>query len=623
MSKKKFLFKVISRRSVMINLISSTLIVCVMMYFFQKEVMQSSVIYGDLSLQNAAADVELFIKENISVAHGISRSLGLELQHNINQRNRDRLVEYLDDIVQEHISLQSAYIIFEPNKFDGKDYKYKNTPYHNQTGRFLPCATRTGVEALQDYEHLNYYQIPKKTKKPYITNPYTYRENNKDIKIFSISFPLIINDEFLGVVGVSVNLDAVYQVANEILIYNGNSTVALLDAEGYYLTHSHKSDLIHKHLSIDTQDADVRMSFLKEGKMDHWFESNDGIIGCVTAPIHISKEQTPWQLQAKVAAKYVFVNAINAMYWIVFIIVFSIIGSILRIRYAIKKDLNPLLKLHEVSEKIAKGDLTQVINIHSNNEIGDLVVSFKSMVSKLTSFIENAQTSSEMINTASEQVSVSSSSLSTSANEQVSTTEEISATMEEISASLKGIASRSLSLKSESAQIREKINLVGEQAKITVQLQEDSMDLVTVLSSLAGDIKILALNAAVEAARAGEHGKGFAVVAKEVQKLSEKSTTIVKDISIKATESSQKAYEATEILMLVTKRIDAFHGQIESINDSVSEQSSGIEQITAGTQEFNNSTQQNAASAEELASTAEELNNQAEELYGLTKIFTI
>ena len=50
------------------------------------------------------------------------------------------------------------------------------------------------------------------------------------------------------------------------------------------------------------------------------------------------------------------------------------------------------------------------------------------------------------------------------------------------------------------------------------------------LRSIQSKQKILALNASIEAARAGELGAGFSVVATEVGKLSEKSSSVNKDI---------------------------------------------------------------------------------------------
>lgn len=50
------------------------------------------------------------------------------------------------------------------------------------------------------------------------------------------------------------------------------------------------------------------------------------------------------------------------------------------------------------------------------------------------------------------------------------------------------------------------------------------------LRSIQSKQKILALNASIEAARAGEMGAGFSVVANEVGKLSEKSSSVNKDI---------------------------------------------------------------------------------------------
>jgi methyl-accepting chemotaxis protein len=104
---------------------------------------------------------------------------------------------------------------WEPDAFDGKDAEYKNKPGHDASGRYVPYAIRSNgvaaIEALVDYDKDgagDYYQIPKKTGKDLLTEPYTYNVGGKDTLMTSFMVPLMFDGTFKAVSGVDVALDA-------------------------------------------------------------------------------------------------------------------------------------------------------------------------------------------------------------------------------------------------------------------------------------------------------------------------------------------------------------------------------------------------------------------------------
>jgi methyl-accepting chemotaxis protein len=73
----------------------------------------------------------------------------------------------------------------------------------------------------------------------------------------------------------------------------------------------------------------------------------------------------------------------------------------------------------------------------------------------------------------------------------------------------------------------EVVDAIGELA----QRSDRIGGIVETITAIAGQTNLLALNAAIEAARAGEQGRGFAVVAEEVRKLAEESRRAAAEIA--------------------------------------------------------------------------------------------
>ncbi len=620
--KRKKLSGIIIRNSILIFISSILLILSVVFYFFQKEVMYSSMIYGDLSMENEALKIEDYISDHYQFVEDFSHTILFYLQSNEknHQVDRDYIVRYLEGLLAQNEEVMAVCVGFEPQCFDGKDDLFKDAPYHDQSGRFLPYVNRHETTVLYGYETMLYYQTPKKTLKSIVTDPYKYEINGKEHDIITISFPLILNNKFVGIAACDLDIKMLYQKSSEASTYEGNSSVALVDSKGHYLTHNKNSDLIGKSLELDCPDYELRLQRLQNGDMDNWFE---GMVGCITHPIHLNEHQTPWQMQSKVHAKYVFANVITAIYWMVPIILIGILLYIVLMRSLINRNVKPLMQLSDVSQKIAEGDLTQVISVEAKTEVGILADSFKMMVEKLHFFIKEIQVGSEMITNASQQLSSSSQALSSSSTEQASVGEQVSSNMEEMAASVQQNTAKSQEVSLASKVIVRYINELHENAKLANVAQEEVADLIKEINIIAKNIKMLSLNAAVEAARAGEHGKGFAVVAREVQKLSENTGNSTQKITDKIKQSSLLTNKSGQAVDEIVPLLNTLNAEIEDVNLASLEQAQNIVQVTQATQVFNATTQANAASTEELASTAEELSNQAERLMESAKLFKI
>lgn len=615
---KKSIAKTITNNAILLFSLSTFAILSVVLYFFQKEIMYSSVVYGELSLKNGALRIEHHLSTQYVLAEELTNTIGYHINSaDGEQTSESFLVDYMEKLMNRAEGIDAFFAILEPKSLS---QQAMNTPYHDQSGRFIPLITKTFSDQLHEPDAAEFYIKPKSTLKSYVSNPFTYNLNGQAKDLYSISFPLIMDSKFVGVVGCMIDLNKLIDESKKIVIYDGNSTVALLDNNGNYLTHSHSPELIGENLSEDCVNPDERLENLRNGLIDNWFE---GAVGGITNPININEHQLPWQLQSKVHARYVFKNVIEAVYWILPTLLICIALFLVIVRWLINKQIKPLSKLSSISETIANGDLTQSIQVASENEIGVLAKSFQLMTNNLRSFISDVQTSADYINNAAQQVSSSSHALSSSTTEQASISEEISCNMEEMTASVQQNAAQSQEFRIAADNTAKKMTTINDEASTATQLQNEVAAQVKVINEIAQNIKILSLNASVEAARAGEYGRGFAVVAREVQKLSEITTNSSTQISQKIQQSVQSAVLTRGLINEISPMLMKLNDGSVEIDNASQEQAQNIQQVTHAAQVFNNTTQSNAASAEELASTSEELSKQAERLAEMVSQFKI
>ncbi len=117
----------------------------------------------------------------------------------------------------------------------------------------------------------------------------------------------------------------------------------------------------------------------------------------------------------------------------------------------------------DFSKAVAKGDLTQKIDLDQKDEIGDLANALNEMASNLNEIIQNIQESASQVASSSEELSSSSQNLANAATEQAASLEETSASIEQLSSSVEQNSSNSSRANEVTLKANKEVEIGGKQ----------------------------------------------------------------------------------------------------------------------------------------------------------------
>ncbi len=268
----------------------------------------------------------------------------------------------------------------------------------------------------------------------------------------------------------------------------------------------------------------------------------------------------------------------------------------------------PLRYCVEISNRLAKGDITEKITFKNrNDEIGQLLLSFSNMINEINHVVSNVKQSSEEISVSSNDVTSASALLAQGTTEQSASVAEVSASMEQMMANISQSADNAKETETRSRKNTVDAEKSGEAVKLAVDIMIKIAQKISIIDEIARQTNLLALNAAIEAARAGEHGKGFAVVAAEVRKLAERSQSAANEILDLSNSTVETSEQVSELITGLIPEIKNNAELVHEISEATREQALGGEQINNALLHLNQVVQQYSGASEELAATASTL----------------
>lgn len=297
------------RVAIVVTIITAILFSFLFLYLginHRRDVYNDSKVLATEISRKAAFETQVYILSAILKARSLEQQAQLIYKLN---GSREDIRSMIKHAILENKNYLATWTMWEPDAFDGKDSIFRTDSLYNNQGSigmaYFRYEDSIFYEIMNPKEYVNeYYAYPKSLKSEYLTKPYYYRYSGYEQLFFgsTVTVPIIIEDEFVGAIGIDIDLERLQKQLSRIKPYE-TGYLSLISDNGTIVTHGDTA-FVGENMKRLLDEADTLSYHSITHAKELTFETKSEFTGekvfRMFYPIIIAEGNQPWSMMIEI-----------------------------------------------------------------------------------------------------------------------------------------------------------------------------------------------------------------------------------------------------------------------------------------------------------------------------------
>lgn len=367
--------------------------------------------WTEAEADNAASLVEVYFNRFAIQCEGLNKFL--QTQKDAPDRQKIAAIQDYLRSLSDQKGVTNAWVSFERGRY----LSAAATPEGKKT-TFDQFHSKDAIKFQQSQLSVGptdeWFNGPFQSGKPALVEPYrwTYEPGDPERLITSLGMPIVIDGVTVGVMGVDMELAALWESVLAPIQPVEGSYVVLVSHKGLRAGHPKPEQLtkiIGDDMSSEAQ-KELHDSILagKTHKVVKAAKATGKISLLAYNPVHIADSDKPWSLAVVMPLSELQKPMEEIFYFSLFLVVVIVLVLSLATHILVGRLLAPVVRTDVLLRDIAEGegDLTQRLEVLTTDEVGRLSTSFNTLMEKLQHIIRNVRLNARNVNEGSQGLKV-------------------------------------------------------------------------------------------------------------------------------------------------------------------------------------------------------------------------